>query len=76
MPIVEERIQWNPEKLTLGQCTKLIGGTIGTLLGMAPEQTVESAVRWWLENWDKAAKPIDALLKIAEKGSTGLEKPQ
>lgn len=35
--------------LTKRECAKLLGGTIGCLVDMAPVEVVHEAVKWWAE---------------------------
>lgn len=46
----------NPEAarqdLTVRECVKLLGCTIGGLCGMADKEAVAAAIHWWNENFD------------------------
>lgn len=36
--------------LTDRECAKILGGLLGSLIQMAPAETVRQAVRWWAES--------------------------
>ena len=50
--------------LTDRECSKIIGGVIGTLCQMAPAENVRAAVAWWAET-DDAWSALDQLTEIA-----------
>ena len=46
----EDTLDTEPARpLTKRECAKLLGGTIGTLVDMAPVEVVHAAVKWWAE---------------------------
>jgi hypothetical protein len=54
-------------ELTPQECASLIGGMLGTLTQMAPQEAILIALRWWLEHpsqippgpFDRPATPTD-----------------
>ena len=60
----------NPEPsrtdLTMRECTKLIGGALGSISLMAPVETVRDAVRWWAGT-DQAWVAIEASVKAQRR---------
>lgn len=50
--------------LTDRECSKIIGGVIGTLMQMAPAERVRAAVTWWAET-DEAWLVLEDMSKIA-----------
>jgi hypothetical protein len=60
----DERPRLNPEparELTLRECVKILGGTIGGLADMSDLETLRAAVKWWANTdaaWDEMQKQI------------------
>lgn len=52
--------------LTSRECAKLIGGTIGCLVGMASVDAVREAIRWWA-----GPEAKDAWLVLGNLGTAG-----
>lgn len=49
---MSNKIKLDPHEsrqLTDRECAKILGGTVGALLDMAPPSAVRNAVRWWAE---------------------------
>ena len=67
-------LKLNPEParkdLTLRECTKILGGTIGALCGMADKDTIEQALDWWSLNFRSAG-----LYELNQKIEAGMRKP-
>ena len=40
--------------LTVREVAKLLGGTVGCLCSMADKETVQQAIDWWSENFNKS----------------------
>jgi hypothetical protein len=64
----------NPEParkdLTVRECTKLIGSTIGGLCSMTDKATLAKAVAWWAENFDTSG-----VFELTERMEKGIGKP-
>jgi hypothetical protein len=41
-------------QLSSRECAKILGGTLGCLMTMAPAEDVKAAVAWWIEHWAEA----------------------
>ena len=50
--------------LTSRECSKLIGGMIGTLCQMAPMENVRTAIKWWAQT-DAAWSLLDGMTQVA-----------
>jgi hypothetical protein len=66
-------LKLNPEParkdLTVRECTKLLGGTIGCLCGMADKETIKRAIDWWSMNFESAG-----LFELTERMETEMRK--
>jgi hypothetical protein len=66
-------LKLNPEParkdLTVRECTKLLGGTLGALCGMADKETIERALDWWSMNFKSAG-----LYELTQKMEAELRK--
>jgi hypothetical protein len=56
--------------LTTRECAKIIGGTLGGLVGMTQDAEVRDAIRWWASLSDEQWAEVIKMMRSAAQGTS------